>query len=129
MKSCLHCGKEVRTRYNKYCDSKCSGEHRKAKRKQQWLDGSATNFDMSTLKTYLTEDRGYACSCCGISDYNGKPLSLQVDHIDGNGFNHSPDNLRLLCPNCHSQQDNWGYRNVGYGRGARLKNMSLSSNG
>jgi 5-methylcytosine-specific restriction endonuclease McrA len=75
--------------------------------------------DRTTIRKVLTEIRGYTCSCCGISDYNSKPLTLQVDHTDGNAGNNSPDNLRLICPNCHSQTDTFSARNKGNGRAAR----------
>ena len=46
------------------------------------------------------------CKLCGIaSEWNGKKLVLQVDHVDGDFLNNTRDNLRLLCPNCHSQTD------------------------
>jgi hypothetical protein len=42
---------------------------------------------------------------CGITDnWNGKPIQLEVDHIDGDWYNNLIDNLRFLCPNCHSQE-------------------------
>lgn len=48
------------------------------------------------------------CCECGISEeYNGKPLSLQVHHIDGDNTNNLIENLMLLCPNCHSQTDSY----------------------
>lgn len=47
--------------------------------------------------------REYKCECCGIKEWNGKPISLQVHHIDGNHFNNTLENLQILCPNCHSQ--------------------------
>lgn len=50
----------------------------------------------------------YKCVICGISDWLGKALTLQVDHIDGNNRNNLLSNLRLLCPNCHAQTDTWG---------------------
>jgi hypothetical protein len=58
-----------------------------------------------TLKKYLSEKRGYKCEVCNISDWKEKPLTLHLDHIDGNSDNNLPLNLRLLCPNCHSQTE------------------------
>ena len=46
----------------------------------------------------------YKCSECGAgSVWRNKPLSLELDHLDGNDHNNVPSNLRYLCPNCHSQ--------------------------
>ncbi|MGB2240169.1 MAG: HNH endonuclease [Pseudomonadales bacterium] len=54
----------------------------------------------------------YNCSSCGIGDeWNGKPITLQLDHINGVNNDHRLDNLRMLCPNCHSQTDTWCGRN------------------
>lgn len=47
------------------------------------------------------------CSICGIDEWMSKPLSLQIDHIDGDYSNSSPTNLRFLCPNCHSQTETY----------------------
>ena len=43
----------------------------------------------------------------------GKPIPLQVHHIDGNHINNELNNLQLLCPNCHAQTDNWCRNNIG----------------
>lgn len=51
------------------------------------------------------------CYVCEIENWLGKPLSLQLDHINGDGRDWRVENLRLLCPNCHSQTENWGSRN------------------
>lgn len=50
------------------------------------------------------------CSICGIMSWNDKPISLELDHIDGNSHNHKLDNLRILCPNCHSQTDTFRFK-------------------
>jgi len=44
------------------------------------------------------------CEVCGLlGEYNGKPLTLELHHIDGDRKNNSLENLQILCPNCHSQ--------------------------
>lgn len=45
----------------------------------------------------------YSCTICGISEWEQKKLTLHVDHIDGDRYNSTQENLRFLCPNCHSQ--------------------------
>lgn len=53
------------------------------------------------------------CSLCGIGpEWNGKPLTLQLDHINGVFNDHRRENLRLLCPNCHSQTPTYAGGNL-----------------
>lgn len=54
----------------------------------------------------------YKCQVCNLSEWNNKPLTLEVDHTDGNNQNHELSNLRYLCPNCHSQTETWRGRNI-----------------
>jgi RNA polymerase subunit RPABC4/transcription elongation factor Spt4 len=53
----------------------------------------------------------YKCSSCGIAEWQGNPLSLHLDHINGVNNDHRLENLRLLCPNCHSQTSTYAGRN------------------
>lgn len=45
------------------------------------------------------------CECCGISEWQGKPITIQLHHINGNHYDHRLENLMMLCPNCHSQTE------------------------
>lgn len=73
--------------------------------------------DNANLKKWLIITRGHFCEICKIPpEWQGKPLSLQVDHIDATKIegksNNLPSNIRLACPNCHSQTPNFSGRNV-----------------
>ncbi len=51
------------------------------------------------------------CEACGISEWRGKPLAIQIDHINGDAKDNCLENLRMLCPNCHSQTETFGGKN------------------
>lgn len=56
--------------------------------------------------------RCYICELCGIGpEWNGKKLVLQIDHRDGNRLDDRKENVRFLCPNCHSQTDTFTSKN------------------
>jgi DNA-binding CsgD family transcriptional regulator len=52
------------------------------------------------------------CEACGITEWLGRDLSLELHHVNGDGLDNRVENLQLLCPNCHSQTDTWGGRNA-----------------
>jgi DNA-directed RNA polymerase subunit RPC12/RpoP len=117
---CLHCGKESTATHQKtnlYCSHQCSIDDRPRKTLQKFNEGLVTDRD--TIRKVLTKTMGYKCSVCSISEWVGERITLQVDHIDGDAGNNSPANLRLVCPNCHSQTKTFGAKNKGNGRKAR----------
>jgi DNA-binding CsgD family transcriptional regulator/5-methylcytosine-specific restriction endonuclease McrA len=67
------------------------------------------------IRAGLKENR---CEICGITDWLGKPLSMELHHINGDGKDNRLENLQLLCGNCHAQTDNWGGRGALRRRGA-----------
>jgi len=52
------------------------------------------------------------CSSCNLSEWLSKPISLELDHIDGDNTNNELSNLRLLCPNCHAFTPTYRGRNI-----------------
>jgi Zn finger protein HypA/HybF involved in hydrogenase expression len=51
----------------------------------------------------MKQGRGVKCETCGIESWNGQPITFEMDHINGLRMDHRLENLRFLCPNCHSQ--------------------------
>lgn len=79
-----------------------------------------SNFDTLTWgskrKRVIIEQKGL-CLECGIGEWRGKHLSLEIDHKDGNHNNNKRENLVAICPNCHSLTPNWRGRNLGKNKG------------
>lgn len=68
------------------------------------------------LKQALLEEgiKEYKCEICGISKWLGQEITLQLHHVDGNSANNELSNLQLLCPNCHTQTDNYGSKKLAH---------------
>ena len=100
-KPCRSCGNLI-INSKTYCSKECWINHLSNNRAIRLEDGKlSTN---NTIRKALSQRDGDKCSKCGIPPlWNNEKLILHVDHIDGNSDNNSSENLRLLCPNCHSQ--------------------------
>lgn len=58
----------------------------------------------TTLKRLISFSlRERKCEECGLDSWRGKPIPLEIDHIDGDHFNNEISNIRIICPNCHTQ--------------------------
>ena len=59
----------------------------------------------------LVKIRGWKCEECGLTEWRGQKIPLQIHHKDGVHINNEINNLQLLCPNCHAQTENYAGRN------------------
>lgn len=77
---------------------------------QSWANGKQFSWGYSSkaVRNRLKAEIG-RCEVCLNSEWMGRSIPLEIDHIDGNNANNDRSNLRVLCPNCHAQTDT--YRN------------------
>ena len=85
-----------------------------------------SEYNRTKLKARLVKEglKEYKCECCGISEWNGKSITLQLHHINGIHNDNRLSNLQLLCPNCHSQTENFGTRGRGTSIIRKVENLS-----
>lgn len=72
---------------------------------KDYVKGTCVKSHTLKLKLIREGIKKHECEICGISEWRGKPVPLELDHIDGQHHNNSMKNLRIICPNCHAQQD------------------------
>lgn len=73
----------------------------------------------SMIRVFLVKRYGKGCQNCGGKEWLGNEMPTEVHHVDGNPSNNLPENLQLLCPNCHALTATSKGRNRGNGRTAR----------
>ena len=107
---CQYCGKDLSGSAKKFCDNSCKNKHHwklvyeEIERSGKFPNrGMCNETERRIARRYLEERNGHKCSICGIREWNGKPIILVVDHIDGDSSNSLVTNVRLICPNCDSQ--------------------------
>lgn len=70
---------------------------------------STSSLKQRLLRAGLLELKCYICHCS--AEWRSKPLTLQLDHINGEATDNRIENLRILCPNCHSQTETFAGKN------------------
>ena len=95
---------------------------------QGHLRGKTHNFNTIPLGEILVKDYEYSsnklrkrlisegikehkCECCGLNEWLGEPIPLELDHIDGDHYNNILENLKILCPNCHAKTPTYRGKN------------------
>jgi len=63
------------------------------------------------IRRKVLEEQDYKCNSCGISEWMGKPITLELEHKNGIRTDNTRSNLEGLCPNCHSLTHTWRGRN------------------
>ena len=119
---CLNCKCDIiksdgRSKSVKYCSLKCQAVY------QMNLRVDSGRASTNTLKRYLIHNHGNKCMECEWAEVNpttGK-VPIELEHIDGNSENNSLENLKLLCPNCHSLTPTYKALNKGNGRHKRME--------
>lgn len=113
--NCLFCGEETKRPQNIYCSNKCQKQFEREQNAQNDFVGC----DKKQVRNYLLETRGYQCEACQGKTWQGKPIPLEVEHINGIYSDNRLDNLKLLCCNCHALTPTYKAKNKGNGRHKR----------
>ena len=100
----------------------CSTEHFYSSSKKPYqakysleeiLVENSSYANISCLKNRLIKEgvMEYKCAICGLTEWRGEKISLQLHHKNGNNKDHRIENLEFLCPNCHSLTDTYAGKN------------------
>lgn len=87
---------------------------------KKYLDTPFEQLGMENRRRRVFEEQNFCCNKCGINEWFGQQISLELEHKDGNRLNNERTNLEGLCPNCHSLTDTWRGRNKPSSNGVNI---------
>lgn len=104
---------QERQEYNAKKITKDSVAKMKQTIEEKYSNLSFDELSLSKKKLKILKEQENACLHCGLTEWLGKEITFELDHIDGDRNNNNRINLRVLCPNCHSQTPTWrkGWKN------------------
>lgn len=100
-------------------------EYKNQLRKEEILSADVDSLKYGRLRERILYEQNEKCNKCGLKDWLGEPITLELEHKDGDNKNNSRDNLEMLCPNCHSQTKTWRGRNTKGGRNKKVSDELL----
>ena len=103
-KVCAACGNSRKTGA-KFCSSECASQFR-----LKPFDELKTD---EARRERLKKELGHVCQLCNLHEWEGQPMPVELDHIDGNPDNNARSNCRLICPNCHALTPTHCGKNIG----------------
>jgi hypothetical protein len=117
---CTNCGIEYNGYTTKYCSQQCRIEDRNAKFLKAFDSGQLKDSNKRPIKSHLIKLYGNKCLDPECKwDHAARPITVELEHKDGNAENNRLENLTLLCPNCHSLTPTYKNKNAGKGRAFR----------
>lgn len=121
---CLLCknfldSRQVDYNKNQYCSTLCLMESKHQNRIKEFNKGENLKLASKALRHFLLKIDGNKCTKCKNTHWNGLPIPIEVEHVDGNSENNTRKNLCLLCPSCHAQTPTYKSKNAGNGRAYR----------
>ena len=98
---------------------------RRLERDQALLEMDFSQVSEFSIKKRIVLEQNGKCNRCGLDSWLEYPISLELEHKDGNNQNNNRENLECLCPNCHSLTNTWRGRNKSGIRKQKVKDIDI----